>query len=81
MLLQKIFLNNMKTMKTSSIFSYLMQTLSETNEFGAFFVQDALEAPMAAPAPREFPRELPESLRKPPRCLREQKKTLFGFSR
>ena len=29
MLLQKIFLNNMKTMKTSSIFSYLMHTLSE----------------------------------------------------
>ena len=39
------------------------------NEFGAFSVQDALEAPMAAPAPRELPRELPESLRKPPRCL------------
>ena len=36
MLLQKIFLNNMKTMKTSSIFSYLMQTLSETDEFRAF---------------------------------------------
>ena len=59
------------------------------NEFGAFSVQDALEAPMAAPAPREFPRELPESLRKPPRCLlpdvsskmppsREQKKHCLG---
>ena len=54
------------------------------NEYAAFSVQDALVAPMAAPAPREFPRELPESLRKPPRCsqmLQRAKKTLFGFSR
>ena len=47
------------------------------NEFGAFSVQDALEAPMAATAPRDFPRELPESLRKLPRCLREQKNTVW----
>ena len=53
------------------------------NEFGAFFVQDALEAPMAAPAPRELPRELLENFRKPPRCFpdaSESKKTLFGLS-
>ena len=35
-LLHKIFLNNMRTMKTSHIFSYLMLTLSETDEFRAF---------------------------------------------
>ena len=47
------------------------------NEFGAFSVQDALEARMAAPAPRELPREFPESLRKPSRCLREQNNTVW----
>ena len=53
------------------------------NESEAFSVQDALEAPMAAPAPRELPKRAP---REPPkvsqmltRCLRDQKKNLFGF--
>ena len=36
MSLHKIFLNNMMIMKNSSIFSYLMKTLSETYEFWAF---------------------------------------------
>ena len=58
-----------------------MYVAVKQSEFAAFSVQDALEAPMAAPAPRELPREFPESLRKPPRCFREQKKTMFGFSR
>ena len=48
---------------------YFFVFVVKQNEFGAFSVQDALEAPMAAPAPRELPREFPESLRKPPRCL------------
>ena len=36
MSLHKIFLNDMMIMKNSSIFSYLMKTLSETYEFWAF---------------------------------------------
>ena len=52
-----------------SFYFFLFNFVVKHNEFAAFSVQDALEAPMAAPAPRELPRELPESLRKPPRCL------------
>ena len=43
------------------------------NEFAAFSAQDALEAPMAAPAPRE----LPKASQIPPICLREQKNIVW----